>query len=116
MTLQALHLVFGLGVHLRLSNWRQAHFGAEGVDFVLAHFAPATHRQIGIKEHRTVTYALQAADHQTLGFPQATNFTVAAFHHYAVVPMVEAFTARRLLDVGETCRTVFQQHAILEAQ
>ena len=114
--LHALKLVFALGVHLRHGNRREADFSAEDVHFELAHFAPATHRQVGVEEHRTKTHALQAADHQALGFPQATHFTVTAFHHYAVVPMVEAFAARRLLDVGETRRAVFQHNAGLEAR
>ncbi|WWG68502.1 hypothetical protein VRB21_19005 [Pseudomonas poae] len=100
---------------MRHGDRRQADFGAEDVDFVLAHFAPAAHRQVGVEEHRAKTHALQAADHQALGFPQATHFTVTAFHHHAVVPVVETFAAGRLLDVGELGRAVFEHHARLEA-
>src|SRR3546814_14360209 len=42
------------------------------------------------------------------------NLAVTAFHHHAVIPMVEAFTAGRLLDVGEACRAVFEHHAGLQ--
>ncbi|RMS54765.1 hypothetical protein ALP64_204055 [Pseudomonas syringae pv. actinidiae] len=94
----------------------QTDFGRQNVDFVLAHFAPAAHWQVGVEEHRPITHALQAADHQPLGFPQATHFAVTAFHHHAVVPVVEAFAARSLLDVGKTGRPIFENHAVLEAQ
>src|SRR5450830_72699 len=115
-TLHTVELVFALGVHLRHSDWRQADFGTEDVDFVLAHFAPAAHRQVGVQEHRAETHALQAADHQALGFPQATYFTVTAFHHHAVIPVVETFAAWSLLDVGELGRAIFQHDAGLEAR
>src|SRR5450830_343527 len=115
-TLHTVELVFALGVHLRHGDWRQADFGTEDVDFVLAHFAPAAHRQVGVQEHRAETHALQAADHQALGFPQATYFTVTAFHHHAVIPVVETFAAWSLLDVGELGRAIFQHDAGLEAR
>ncbi len=116
MTLQTLHLVLGLGIHLRLGHRLQTDFSGQNIDFVLAHFAPAAHRQVGVEEHRPVTHALQAADHQPLGFPETTYFAVAAFHHHAVIPVVEAFAARCLLDIGEARRTVFENHTVLEAQ
>src|SRR5690606_9914018 len=80
----------------------------------LAHFAPAAHGQVGGHEHRAEAHALQAADHQALGFPEAAHFAVAALHDHAVVPVVEAFAAGRFLDVGELGGAVFEHDAGLE--
>src|SRR5450830_1318769 len=112
--LHTLQLVLALGIELRHRYRRQADLGTEDINLVLGHFTPATHRQVGVEEHRTETHALQTADHQTLGFPQTTYFAVTTFHHHAVVPVVETFTARRFLDIAELRRTVFEHHAGLE--
>src|SRR5690606_16344379 len=112
--LLTLELFARLAFHFRHGDRLQAHLIAEDIHLRLGQFTPATHGDIGIEEHRPETHALQAADHQALGFPQSAHFTVAAFHHHHVVPMVEAFAAGRFLDVSELGRTVFQHDAIFQ--
>ena len=113
--LQTFEFVAGFLFHVRQGDRLEANLLTENIHFALAHFAPAAHGQIRGDEYRAETHALQAADHQPLGLPQTAHFAVTAFHHHAVIPVVEALTARCHLDIGELGRTVFEHHAGFQA-
>src|SRR5690606_34480738 len=112
--LQTLHALAEFLLHLRQGDRAQADLLAEDVDFLLGHFAPAAHGQLGGEEYRSEAHALEAADHHALGFPQTPHLAVATFHHHYVEPAIQAVAARGFLDVGELGGAVFQHDAGLE--
>lgn len=70
------------------------------------------HAQSFGQRGRPVTHPLEAADHASHGFPQASHFTVAAFKNGDLEPLVSRrAVSGHPLNVAETRRAVFQQYA-----
>ena len=65
---------------------------AEGIDSLLVKLLPLADAQPTGKEDRPITYPLQAAYPNALGFPESTDLPVTALQQSDVEPAIHATT------------------------